>query len=371
MKTWEDRFLVKGFIAFIMLISLLLLLLPDKHFSELENRRLQPVPRFTWDKLLSKEYGKEVETYVSDHFPFRNQWVQLKSRMERLRLQNENNGIYLGKEGYLFEKFPKPNPLNLHQSVKDLNEFAEQHKDVRMSLLLIPTSVGVYPEKLPWLASSYSQEKVIQEVEREIDHSITFLDGYKILAPHRSESIYYRTDHHWTTYGAYLGYEAYAKKMGWNPLSEHDFKIQTVSDSFLGSYQTRSQFGGLTADSIQVYLPRNPVQAQMEILDTNQTFPRLYDKSFLHKKDQYSYFLGGVHALMKIESQLKPKQIQEKKLLVIKDSFAHCFIPFLANHVPEIYVIDPRYYNGNISEFMTANGIKDVLFLFNTTSFVE
>lgn len=74
---------------------------------------------------------------------------------------------------------------------------------------------------------------------------------------------------------------------------------------------------------------------------------------------------------MTITSQLEPADIEQQKLLVIKDSYAHSVLPFLALHVPEIHVIDLRYYNGNISEYMTANEISDVLMLFNTTTFVD
>ncbi|MFJ7978067.1 DHHW family protein [Peribacillus sp. NPDC096379] len=371
MKQKAERLLVMGFVSTMFLIALLFFLLPHQRFSELENRYLQAAPHLTWDNLISKKYAEEAEGFVTDHFPFRDKWLWIKSTAEKYRLQQENHGIYKGNDGYLFEKFLKPDYTKVQQYVEAVNQFASNHPGAKMTFMLAPTSVGLYPERLPWLAPSYPQKKVNQYIEAHLRNKINFMNGFDFLEPHATEPIYYRTDHHWSTYGAYLAYVAYAEHKGWHPLSQKKFLIETVSDSFLGSYHTRSQFNGLTPDTIQVYIPRAPLKTEMYITDTDQTVTSIYDKSFLTKKDQYSYFLGGVHALMKLTTELAPQQIEQDKLLVIKDSYAHNLIPFLTNHVSEIHVIDLRYYNGSITEYLSENGINDVLFLFNTATLVE
>lgn len=345
--------------------------MPVGRFSELENRYLQGIPHLSWDNLLSHKFAEESERFVTDQFPVRDKWVWVKSAMEQLRLQQENNGIYKGKDGYLFEKFVEPDYTKVQQYAEAVNQFARKHPEVNTTFILVPTSVGMYPERLPWLAPNYPQANVNEVIATNTKNNVTFIDGYEFLMPHAAEPIYYRTDHHWTTYGAYLAYVAYAEKMGWVPLSQKEFHIQTVSNSFLGSYHTRSQFSGVTPDSIQVYTPIKPRATEMYIADTNETFTNLYDASYLEKKDQYSYFLGGVHALMKITSKLEPQEIKQEKLLVIKDSYAHNFLPFLTLQVPEIHVIDLRYYNGSISDYMDDNDIENVLLLFNTTTFID
>ncbi|MFD5023073.1 DHHW family protein [Paenibacillus sp. NPDC058367] len=371
MKQRTDRILVAGFVATLFLVGITFFLLPVQRFSELENRYLQSAPQLTWDNLLSHTYAEEAESFVTDHFPFRAKWVWVKSAMEQMRLQQENNGIYKGKDGYLFEKFEAPDHNKVQQYTAAVKRFADKNAEAKMTFLLAPTSVGLYNERLPWLAPVYSQAEVNQTIAEDVGNSLTFINGFNVLAPHAAEDIYYRTDHHWTTYGAYLAYVTYAKSMGWLPLSQSEFEIETVSDSFLGSYHTRSQFIGVAPDSIQVYKPVHDVSTKMHIVDTGETLTSMYDPSYLEKKDKYSYFLGGVHALMKITSQLDPKVVKQEKLLVIKDSYAHSVIPFLAQHVPEIHVIDIRYYNGSISDYMAQNDIKDVLMLFNTATFVD
>jgi hypothetical protein len=371
MKQRTDRILVVGFVATLFLVGITFFLLPVQRFSELENRYLQSAPQLTWDNLLSHTYAEEAESFVTDHFPFRAKWVWVKSAVEQMRLQQENNGIYKGKDGYLFEKFEAPDHNKVQKYTAAVKRFADKNAEAKTTFLLAPTSVGLYNERLPWLAPVYSQAEVNQTIAEDVGDSLTFINGFNVLAPHAPEDIYYRTDHHWTTYGAYLAYVAYAKSMGWQPLSQSEFEIETVSDSFLGSYHTRSQFNGVAPDSIQMYKPVHDVSTKMHIVDTGETLTSLYDPSYLEKKDKYSYFLGGVHALMKITSQLDPKEVKQEKLLVIKDSYAHSVIPFLTQHVPEIHVIDIRYYNGSISEYMAQNDIKDVLMLFNTATFVN
>ncbi|MFC7678827.1 DHHW family protein [Paenibacillus sp. GCM10028914] len=371
MKQRADRLLVWGFVLTLFLMLLAFLILPKERFSELENRVLQSAPNLTWDNLLSKKYAEDTESFVTDHFPLRSTWLAVKSSVEQLRLQQENNGIYKGNAGYLFEKFVEPDYSKIEKYAEAIKKFALSHPEVNTTFMLAPTSVGMYPDRLPAFAPNYDQSKVNQYIGNYMQGSVPFMDGFDILRPHASESIYYRTDHHWTTKGAYLAYVAYAEKMGWQPLSEKDFNIEIVSRSFLGSYHTRSQFNGVTPDSIEVYKPVKPVSTEMYIADTDETLTSMYDASFLEKKDQYSYFLGGVHALMKFTSKLDPQVVQQEKLLVIKDSYAHSFIPFLTLHVPEIHVIDMRYYNGSISDYMSKNGIKDVLLLFNTATFID
>jgi hypothetical protein len=371
MKQRTDRILVVGFVATLFLVGITFFFLPVQRFSELENRYLQSAPHLTWDNLLSHTYAEEAESFVTDHFPFRAKWVWVKSAVEQMRLQQENNGIYKGKDGYLFEKFEAPDYTKVQQYTAAVKRFAAKNPEAKMTFLLAPTSVGLYNERLPWLAPVYSQAEVNQTIAKDVRNDLTFINGFDVLAPHAAESIYYRTDHHWTTYGAYLAYVAYAQSMGWQPLSQNEFQIETVSDSFLGSYHTRSQFIGVAPDSIQVYKPVNDISTKMHIVDTGETLTSLYDPSYLEKKDKYSYFLGGVHALMKITSPLDSTVVKQEKLLVIKDSYAHSVIPFLTQHVPEIHVIDIRYYNGSISEYMTQHEIKDVLMLFNTATFVD
>jgi alginate O-acetyltransferase complex protein AlgJ len=292
--------------------------------------------------------------------------------LEQLRLQQENNGIYKGQGGYLFEKFNEPDYAEIEQYADAVKKYADSHPNVDMTFMLAPTSIGMYPNRLPWLAEAYPQTKVNSFIGKQLHRSLVFMDGFEFLnvTADDSKPIYYKTDHHWTTYGAYLAYAAYAERMGWSPIAEKHFDIETVTETFLGSYHTRSQFSGLKPDHIQAYKANHDIPIDMYIADTDKTVTGMYDTSYLDKKDKYSYFLGGVHALMTLHSELPQAQMDMEQLLVIKDSYAHSFLPFLTQHVKDIHVIDIRYYNGSISDYMEKTGIEDVLLLFNTTTFI-
>ncbi|MFD0589907.1 DHHW family protein [Paenibacillus sp. GCM10027627] len=371
MNKWTDRIYVWGFISLLGVLCVFFLVSPKKAFSEMENRYLQKAPELSWESIKSKKFSDEAELYVTDHFPLRSNWTAAKSVLEQIRLQKENNGIYLGEDGYLFEKSVKPDFSTVEKYAEAVNKFAANHPDSDISFLLAPNSVGVYPNLLPWLAIAYPQKDINEFIAARAGDELTFLNGFDFLKPDGERPLYYRTDHHWTSYGAYLAYRAFAESKGWEPLDEEQFQIRTVTDSFLGSYHTRGQFVAVKPDSIQKYEPKQPVKTEMHILDNGKTVEGLYDESFLAKKDKYSYFQGGVHAVVKVSSDLKPEDTDLSKLLVIKDSYAHSVLPFLTNHVQEIHMIDIRYYNGNISDYMEQNGIKDALLLFNTSTFVQ
>lgn len=387
---WTDRIYIGGFLMILAGMLLLFALQPKTIFSELENRSLQGKPVLTWDRIRSQQYAKDAELYVTDHFPFRNGFIAAKSMLEQLRQQKENNGIFLGNDGYLFEKFGPPDYEELGTYVDAMGQFGANHPDAKLSFILAPNSIVMYPDRLPWLADAYPQKEIHAWIGERLGGAMTFLDGFDFLSGdgggggeeiggERNEGIsqsaqrplYYRTDHHWTSYGAYQAYRTYAESMGWEPLAETEFHIRKVTNSFLGSYHTKSQFGGSAPDSIEIYEPKQPVATKMYIADTDETRDGLYDESFLGKKDKYSYFQGGVHALVAVKSELSEADADLGKLLIVKDSYAHSLLPFLTNHVGEIHMIDVRYYNGNIGDYMEQSGIDDVLFLFNTSTFVE
>ncbi|MFD0960445.1 DHHW family protein [Paenibacillus chungangensis] len=368
-----NRIYIWGFVGTLGLFGLMFFLLPKHAFSELENRPLQQAPTLNWDHILSKRFAEDTETYLSDHFPLRDKWVSAKSFLEQLRLQKENNGIYLGKDGYLFEKFNEPDWAQVKAYTDALNQFVTVHSDANISLLLAPNAIGMYPERLPALAPAYSQREVNEEIGEQLNEALLYLNGFDILSPaaYDTEPIYYRTDHHWTTYGAYLAYQAYAQAMGWEPLPQEAFNIEIVSDTFLGSYHTKGQFRGVKPDYIQKYTPIVPVSSEIYIRDTDTVANSLYDEEFLNKKDQYAFFQGGVHAVMQVTSKLAATEADIDKLLIIKDSYAHSMLPFLVHHAKEIHMLDIRFYNGSFSSYMKDNGITDALLLFNTATFVE
>lgn len=341
--------------------------LPDRKFSEEENRILQSKPTFSWKSLEEGKFTKKYEEYITDQFPFRDFWVSVKASSERLLQKRDNNGVYLGKDGYLLQKVDKVNEEILNKNLEAINIFAKNNTKSKVYFLLIPNSVEVLKEKLPPFATSKNQLNIITDVQKKLDSSITFSDGYKALSKHKDEYIYYKTDHHWTSSGAYYAYNYLGNKMEYSPFPIEDFNIEKVTDEFYGTLYSKGNFRSTKPDSIHIFKPKREPSYTVEYLDTNTSSHSLYEFKHLNTKDKYSLFLDGNHALSIIKTDIN----KDKKLLIIKDSYAHSLIPFLTNNYGEIHVIDLRYFNMSVGNYMKENNIEEVLLVYNILSFVE
>lgn len=352
------------FVFFLFSISILNLLTSDKEFSESENRRLAQLPELNWRNVKSGRFSRKFETYITDQFVFKEFWVAIKSDMERLTLKSENKGIFFGKDGYLLEHYKKPDE-RLNENIDSINTFSNKLQDLSIYLLLAPNSVKIYEDKLPLFASPYDQLKTIEQVKENLNQDIEFIDVYDVLKSKKDEHIYFKTDHHWTMRGAYYAYQVLAKHFGIKPLNIRDFHSKIVSNTFYGTFYSKANNRHIDPDAIEIFQPKIDMTYEIFYQDVDKSTDTLYELKHLDTKDKYSVFLDGNHALMTIKTNMK----NNKKIAIFKDSYAHCFIPFLANHYEEIHVIDLRYYKLNVYQYIQEHRIKEALFLYNVSTF--
>jgi len=225
------------FLGFIFLFFLANTLLPDRDFSERENRFLQTQPNFSLSRLFSGDYTADFEDFCADQFPLRDQWITLNARYSRLCGKKESNGIYLCEGGRLLEPFEGSTPFATQSRVEAINNFASQ-TDVPVTLGLIPGAAEFYSELLPKGAPNESQQSFIETVYSGVGQGC--VDMASALRTHADEDIFYRTDHHWTTLGAYYGYAALGKELGYEPDALESFARQTVSENFYGTAYSSS-----------------------------------------------------------------------------------------------------------------------------------
>ncbi len=364
---WTAKAIGLGVSALIAGIIALNILSPDRAFSEMENRSLAQSPAFSWDDFVDKKFTDNFEKYIADQFPLRDIWIGVKTDFALLIGQNISNGVYLGKDGYLLQEFKHPSTKDLESKLAAINVFADNTPDVNKYFMLVPNAVQILKDKLPPYAPTDDQSAYLNEVKSGLDKSITFVDVYDTLAEHQKENIYYRTDHHWTTLGAFYGYQALGKAMGLNVRDQNDYRIEKVTDNFLGSLYSKSGFKHLGPDSIELYHPKLPETYNVKYFDTEEETDSLYVLNDLNKKDKYTVFFNGNQSLIKISTSTN----NGKKLLVIKDSYANSLLPFLTSDYNEIYVVDLRYYSDDLSQLIKDNNIKDALFLYNVNTFAE
>lgn len=328
-------------------------------FSENENRYLEQMPKLSFSSLTSGKYMDSLSGYLSDHFPFRDSFMGFKSRVDLLSGKDEINNVFIGKDGYLMERYQKG--VNTKRIVNVLNQFYRDLNYVNMSLMLVPTSVTVNEERLPARAVTYSQ---IDEIKKYYDGVVfnTIDVTQALMDANDRYQMYYKLDHHWTSYGAYYAYVEYCQDNEIEPLSILDFDIQEVSSNFHGTLYSKTNLYHLPDDSIYLFIPKQN-HYEVNYVSTNRVTDTLYEKKYLNQKDQYSMFLDNNHPLIVVHNL---DVTNGKEIVVIKDSYANSFIPFLIHHYEKVHVIDPRFYKLSVKNYILENNnIRDVLFLYN------
>lgn len=329
----------------------------EKVFSEIENRYLKRKLKLTTQNILSGNYTKSYEEYINDNFIGRDYFINLKSISESMQLKLENNNIIYGEDGYMFEKFTSFDNLILESNVRAIKEFSDKSK-VNIDLMLVPYSFSVMPDYYPINLNSIlvNEAMMIDKINAYIgkENTINIKD---VLMENKKSYIYYKTDHHWTTYGAYLAYVEYCKKNNIeNTLNLEDLK-ENKDENFLGTFYSKSKLFNAKKDVLSYY---DMPHLKMKIGDGE--WESIYKIRNLEKRDKYSVFLDGNHSKTIIRNV---QNKNGKKLLVLKDSFANSFIPFVANHYEEVHVIDLRHYPMNLSVYMEENKFDDILCLYS------
>ena len=342
----------------------------DKSYSTIEKRELQTMPKLTVKAVKKGTFQKKYETYLSDQFPGRDRWVQVQTDASRLMGKTISNGVYFGKDDYLLEYYPDSD-FDTKQAAKNEKALAKLVKDIaedyRVHVMLVPTKTWVLQEKLPFCAPTYDEQKLYDAMNDKLGALAdrVMVPVQKTLEQHADENIYYRTDHHWTTLGAWYGYQAYLKAVGMDEnLAEKKHEFVTVSDDFLGTTYAKVHQAS-RKDTIEVYEPETKLDILYNMGETNLT--TLFDPSFLEKDDKYSYFTGGNQAIIQISGGEK----NGKTLLVVKDSFANCMIPFLAEDYENLIVVDLRQLNIGCRALIDSFAPTDVLILYNTAQFAQ
>lgn len=337
----------------------------DRLYSESENRLLASRPSFSEDAVFSGEYADEYETYLSDQFVGRDKWIRIKTAVDILLQKKEINGVYMGADNYLIEKHA-PEDYTASQELQRMVQLEKLVRQWDAKVMLIPTADNVLTDKMPAYASWYDQTALLENVKSRIG-SRHYIDVYGVLKEHGEEEIYYRTDHHWTSLGAYYGYLAWADAMNKAPVRYAQEDAEIATDDFLGTLHSRIQTNW-KKDTIYYY-PETEARGVEITYDLSDKSDSFYSESYLNTKNQYGFFLDDNHAFVEIHTAVN----NHKSLFVIRDSYASCLIPMLAGHYENIYVLDLRYFNGKLFEFMEQYITKedDVLVIYNCIHFLE
>ncbi|MCI8388574.1 MAG: hypothetical protein HFE63_08940 [Clostridiales bacterium] len=362
------------FCAVIALLTVASLFNPVRSESEVENRQLAQMPELSIDALFDGIYsaGNELgkftsnyEKFVTDQFVARDSWISVKTSVELALGKRDTNGVYFADDGYFIEQFT-PDDAIVSRNIGFINSFLDFARDkYNVRVLIAPTASLVHSDKLPPLAPNWNQDEMLDNLAK----SPEFVDTRDQLIVHKDEYIYYRTDHHWTTLGAYYAYCQLMESLDLQPVS--DYNEVTLSENFLGT--VIAKVGIKTEpDTLTTFESKSQPTVSLDFNLGMKTSDSLYAPEKLETRDKYGVFLGGNDAIVDIKTSTK----NGRMLLMVKDSYAHCMVPLLVNNYERIILIDLRYYNLGVESYLAsleADGttVDDVIVLYNANSFAD
>ncbi|MCI5578099.1 MAG: DHHW family protein [Oscillospiraceae bacterium] len=371
-------------------ISLFTAILPKKEKSENENRYLADFPSAINEKKLETAknpadvwnsvkwkyindrsghaFKDDFETYLSDHIVRREDWVKASNRIQTLSGKKEINGVYT-LDNQMIQTFKEYNADDVNNSINAMNAFAERFPDKQMFFMLAPTVQEFCSGKIPSYEGLLSEKTFIDDCYKKL-RNISAIDCRSFLASNSDEYIYYRTDHHWTSLGAYYAYQSAAKLLEYTAYGYGSFNIETASSDFRGTLYSKTLDDSIPADNIDYYtLSKNEPKVKMTCINGSEVkeYDSLYVRDFLNEKDKYSSFTGSNVPIVEIETDVDT----DKTLLIIKDSYAHSLVPFLSKHYSKITMVDMRYINTSLNDLINLDDYSQVLFMYNAVTFAE
>lgn len=389
-KMTPNKLMIGLFTIILFAVSIITAALPKQERSDNENRTLAKMPTIVnssrWEKADSfddyikavkwqyinnregKAFKDDFEKYFCDHMVGRELWVKSSNTLSRLSGKREINGVYtVGDQ--LVQTFKGYDENTVNASIKAMNAFAARFPDIPMYLMLAPTSQEVFGSKIPAYTGLMSEKTFIESVYSKMEN-IGTIDCLSYLSGHANEYIYYRTDHHWTSLGAFYAYQAAAKSLNYSAYGLNSFNIETVSRDFRGTLYSKVLDDGVTPDIMEYYfLSSGEPTVKMTSRNDREVnvYDSLYVREYLGQKDKYSSYTGSNVPLLTIETSID----NGKSLLLIKDSYAHSLAPFLSKHYSKITMVDMRYINMGLNGLIDMDEFTEVMFMYNVIGFSE
>ena len=369
MKKTTSALMGTVFLVILMAVFIANIIIPDKKNSDEENRVLQQLPSFSVSAYKEGRFESKIENYASDQFIFRNGFIRLKTAADTALGGLESNGVYRCRDNYLMEDITVPTKDVKESNTSALTAFKEANPDLKMYFLLAPNAANILSDKLPVAVSTANQNRYMDDFFETVESlDITPIDVRDTFKEAKKDTqLYYRTDHHWTTDGAYLAFGQVDSVMELkNKVTYTDY---AVKNDFRGTLASKSGFVNGMDDAIKIYLPAEDSEGYENSViyysDTKEKTTQFYQVDSLDTKDAYTVFGGSNHPMYTVRTPLDT----DRHLLLIKDSYANSMVPFLSQCFSEIVVVDPRYFYDNIQDIISSESITDVLFLYNANTF--
>lgn len=333
-------------------------LTPDRAFSEHEKRNLAEFPLFDAEEFFSGNFSSAFEDYLTDQVPLRDEWITVKTFAEMGLGKRESAGVYIANDKYLMDKFVSYDNRLFQKNIEAIASLQADLKKqgIPMYTMAVPVAAQVLKDKLPPYAPVASYEKMLSLLH---ETGLQTVDLTKVFNRHADENIYYRTDHHWTSLGAYYAYCEWMNLRGCKTAPESCWTQEELCDNFRGTTWNKVPLPTIPTESITAWYRHENHQVSYNNGDyeTNS----IYEKKYLNGSDQYAVFLNSNQPQTVISGS---GDAGSGKLLLIKDSYGNTFSQFACEDFEEVHVIDLRFFRGDVRDYIQTKGITDVLVLY-------
>lgn len=345
------------FLGYIGWFGGMLLVHHDTAFSAVENRYLQTLPTWKWENVATGKWMTQMEHFVTDQFAGRNSWIALKAGIELALGKQENNDVYIG-DSYLVKKYLADQTDD--ESINKVIRFAQDNPELDVTMLLVPSVASLQPDVIDKPLLPDGEYVCLQRYQQMSEGILNWIDVWGALAG--KTDLFFKMDHHWNADGAWLAYQAWMKQKGIDKRKEEMQSI-TLTTSFQGTLYSKAGTFWREGEPL-TYLTSKTVQATM-MDEEGRVWQGLIDESFLSTKDAYGALLSSNHAHLQIETTADT----DRRILIVKDSFANIMIPMMVEEYQTIDVIDLRYYHGSVSAFCKERDITEVAFIYQLETF--
>lgn len=337
-------------------------LVPDKYYSESEKRTLTQKNAISISDFPGGKMGTKIEKYLADQFPLRDGWITIKTLTERFSGKTQISGVYFGKGGYLIDAFTGYSQKQFYANIEALAKLSDSLKTagIPTQVMLVPTSAQILSDKLPAYAPGLDQKAFLEYAKAQ---GLDAVNVFDILSAHKSEYIYYKTDHHFTSLGAYYCYVAWMQSQGKTAEPLSAWHSKELCDNFRGTTYNKVNYPFAATDVITAYY--KTLTHTVSYNGGNYVTDSIYEFKYLKGKDQYATFLNSNQSTTVVSGN------GEGKLLILKDSYANCFSQFVIDDYAETYLIDLRFFKDSVTDYIEENGITQVLVLYNIPNFAQ
>ena len=341
------KILLAVFILVPALIAALIFALPNKSASELENRSLLTKDEITLN-IKDGGFQSDIETLLSDQFPLREKLVLAQTRLRYCVGQRDINGAYICKNGRLIQKITpsEVDKVAIEGYADKINEVAKTNK---VYVMYVPSAEALLSEELPGGAPIYDYDALYSDLSSRLGNARCI----NLKNALESRDCYYKTDHHWTALGAYNAYAEFCKAKGDKAEPLYSYELKSASKNFQGTLFSKVPFVK-TEDEILL-----PSVGELKVTADGREIG-FYDMKALETKDKYNVFQGGNHGIVEI---INEKAKNNKSILVLKDSFANSFVPYIVNDYAKITMLDERYTFISLNDYIKQTNPDEILVL--------